>query len=113
SHLCLLLSCHPFLIPFFYRVSRRRDLHSFPTRRSSDLGQQFAVSLPRLATVALGGGVSMGWSWDLTRHVNVAFSGGLRRMGVIRSEEHTSELQSRENLVCRLLLEKKKNSLRI
>src|SRR5690606_40038956 len=27
---------------------------------------------------------------------------------VIRSEEHTSELQSRENLVCRLLLEKKK-----
>src|SRR5690606_40635870 len=32
----------------------------------------------------------------------------LRRRGVTRSEEHTSELQSRENLVCRLLLEKKK-----
>src|SRR5436309_10288921 len=30
---------------------------------------------------------------------------------VSRSEEHTSELQSRENLVCRLLLEKKKNKL--
>src|SRR2546430_5537237 len=29
--------------------------------------------------------------------------------GVIRSEEHTSELQSQSNLVCRLLLEKKKN----
>src|SRR5690606_26385187 len=29
--------------------------------------------------------------------------------GDLRSEEHTSELQSRENLVCRLLLEKKKN----
>src|SRR5436309_4847497 len=29
---------------------------------------------------------------------------------VVRSEEHTSELQSRENLVCRLLLEKKKTS---
>src|SRR5690606_39831508 len=28
--------------------------------------------------------------------------------GKARSEEHTSELQSRENLVCRLLLEKKK-----
>src|SRR5690606_42159703 len=27
----------------------------------------------------------------------------------VRSEEHTSELQSRENLVCRLLLEKKKH----
>src|SRR5690606_453404 len=31
---------------------------------------------------------------------------------VVRSEEHTSELQSRENLVCRLLLEKKKNKTR-
>src|SRR2546427_5679555 len=30
-------------------------------------------------------------------------------MGVHRSEEHTSELQSQSNLVCRLLLEKKKN----
>src|SRR2546430_14696067 len=29
--------------------------------------------------------------------------------GVRRSEEHTSELQSQSNLVCRLLLEKKKN----
>src|SRR3712207_8922089 len=29
--------------------------------------------------------------------------------GVLRSEEHTSELQSRQYLVCRLLLEKKKN----
>src|SRR6266700_7737887 len=28
----------------------------------------------------------------------------------VRSEEHTSELQSRENIVCRLLLEKKKNN---
>src|SRR5690606_41089462 len=32
-----------------------------------------------------------------------------RSLRVPRSEEHTSELQSRENLVCRLLLEKKKN----
>src|SRR5690606_39681432 len=30
-----------------------------------------------------------------------------RRQHVLRSEEHTSELQSREKLVCRLLLEKK------
>src|SRR2546427_3935095 len=30
--------------------------------------------------------------------------------GVRRSEEHTSELQSQSNLVCRLLLEKKKNA---
>src|SRR5436309_10988156 len=33
---------------------------------------------------------------------------GLVRVDHVRSEEHTSELQSRENLVCRLLLEKKK-----
>src|SRR2546427_8100492 len=32
--------------------------------------------------------------------------------GSTRSEEHTSELQSQSNLVCRLLLEKKKNSKR-
>src|SRR6266511_3765528 len=32
----------------------------------------------------------------------------LERAPQVRSEEHTSELQSRENLVCRLLLEKKK-----
>src|SRR5690606_40536074 len=32
----------------------------------------------------------------------------LVRAGLARSEDHTSELQSRENLVCRLLLEKKK-----
>src|SRR6266511_5904788 len=36
---------------------------------------------------------------------------GVRRQGpAARSEEHTSELQSRENIVCRLLLEKKKNT---
>src|SRR5690606_39571724 len=34
----------------------------------------------------------------------------LMRSPSTRSEEHTSELQSRENLVCRLLLEKKKNN---
>src|SRR5690606_40071287 len=39
------------------------------------------------------------------------FGGGgmMLAFGVLRSEEHTSELQSRENLVCRLLLEKKKH----
>src|SRR5690606_20295851 len=38
--------------------------------------------------------------------INGVHQGGLRNLK--RSEEHTSELQSRENLVCRLLLEKKK-----
>src|SRR3712207_7937134 len=34
-------------------------------------------------------------------------------LGVVRSEEHTSELQSRQYLVCRLLLEKKKKRYQI
>src|SRR3712207_6900611 len=39
--------------------------------------------------------------------------GAPARAGVVgRSEEHTSELQSRQYLVCRLLLEKKKNRTR-
>src|SRR2546430_3439300 len=37
----------------------------------------------------------------------------LRRLGLlVRSEEHTSELQSQSNLVCRLLLEKKKKQVK-
>src|SRR2546430_13213865 len=35
----------------------------------------------------------------------------LAQPGTVRSEEHTSELQSQSNLVCRLLLEKKKKSI--
>src|SRR5690606_40074097 len=35
----------------------------------------------------------------------------LYRIACVRSEEHTSELQSRENIVCRLLLEKKNPSV--
>src|SRR5256885_8475312 len=38
---------------------------------------------------------------------------GALGMGLARSEEHTSELQSPCNIVCRLLLEKKKPSLRL
>src|SRR2546430_11453562 len=40
---------------------------------------------------------------------HVEFEEGLRRTIEWRSEEHTSELQSQSNLVCRLLLEKKNN----
>src|SRR5438105_8102617 len=36
---------------------------------------------------------------------------GLRLLLVMRSEEHTSELQSRVDIVCRLLLEKKKETI--
>src|SRR2546427_701188 len=47
-----------------------------------------------------------------TSYVNCRLSGTnyrvIARKSTIRSEEHTSELQSQSNLVCRLLLEKKK-----
>src|SRR2546427_8143959 len=39
----------------------------------------------------------------------LAFISGATPVLTLRSEEHTSELQSQSNLVCRLLLEKKKN----
>src|SRR5260221_1334547 len=44
------------------------------------------------------------------RHLLVSCCGTWGKSRGIRSEEHTSELQSHSDLVCRLLLEKKKNS---
>src|SRR3712207_7146975 len=49
---------------------------------------------------------------SLTREL-LPFKDGAFRLAIdARSEEHTSELQSRQYLVCRLLLEKKKNIIR-
>src|SRR5205085_4766576 len=53
----------------------------------------------------LGGNQSVGF--DARVITSAADPAGLRR-DLFRSEEHTSELQSQSNLVCRLLLEKKK-----
>src|SRR5690606_41912095 len=56
----------------------------------------------------LGGdstGAGAGTAPVTIKHYLTGYAPGL---GCTRSEEHTSELQSRENLVCRLLLEKKK-----
>src|SRR5690349_22849298 len=69
----------------------------FPTRRSSDL--QAAASI-RASILALGL-----TTLSVRSHCNQM---GASLLGAIRSEEHTSELQSRRELVCRLLLEKKK-----
>src|SRR5437870_12840047 len=71
-------------------------LHSFPTRRSSDLAPVPHRVLP--ATLA---------GWVI---VTAAFAFVPTPAPAWRSEEHTSELQSRGHLVCRLLLEKKKNA---
>src|SRR3989475_7696713 len=45
---------------------------------------------------------------EITRLANLIAELGAINMAALRSEEHTSELQSQSNLVCRLLLEKKK-----
>src|SRR5207302_8920598 len=78
--------------PFFlYCPGDHRDLHSFPTRRSSDLRSRWALQARSRQPIS-----SRCWSRPTGWHATKS-----------RSEEHTSELQSRENLVCRLLLEKK------
>src|SRR2546430_7077539 len=53
------------------------------------------------------------WEWKVTPSANSGVKYNVsEEMSIAqnRSEEHTSELQSQSNLVCRLLLEKKKNS---
>src|SRR5439155_24053158 len=96
-----LITVSPFF--FFYSFAPPPHLHSFPTRRSSDLRPR-----PRIAA----------WRPDLDRHGEGrggpprtrARRRARERRHRPRSEEHTSELQSRGHLVCRLLLEKKKRS---
>src|SRR2546430_5192502 len=51
------------------------------------------------------------WGWESSPHVHAGTGRLSAAASVKRSEEHTSELQSQSNLVCRLLLEKKKNSI--
>src|SRR5439155_3824806 len=107
--------------PFFFSASAYpRDRHSFPTRRSSDLrilSAEFVDRGIRVNTLSPGPtdtamfgrfpGEEQGEAVkDVLRTNNPS-----KRMAdplEIRSEEHTSELQSRGHLVCRLLLEKKK-----
>src|SRR3712207_7068189 len=67
---------------------------------------------PREHQATAAAGRAAVWAKDETRS-RKASSTGARIAGrpvSIRSEEHTSELQSRQYLVCRLLLEKKKNT---
>src|SRR5690606_41812564 len=94
-----------------------RHLLSFPTRRSSDL--RGAASLAghrgrrrlrpdRLARRRARRGPRVPGGGARSERGGGGRPGGRSRAR--RSEEHTSELQSRENLVCRLLLEKKKRN---
>src|SRR5439155_20252558 len=93
------------IVFFIKEPPHRRDLPSFPTRRSSDLLCAWAAWRSGLRSIRARRAPApctnscarwrkkrraTGWPWW-------------------RSEEHTSELQSRGQLVCRLLLEKKKS----
>src|SRR5690606_41030670 len=108
------------LVLSFYRsYVAHPALHSFPTRRSSDLAQRaigihrdfqhqpaFQAALPQfLGVVAVADALHS--PTPVIEVGGVDHLAGVHR-DQLRSEEHTSELQSRENLVCRLLLEKKK-----
>src|SRR5207253_7498743 len=97
---------------FFSCSDHPRDLLSFPTRRSSDLVR---VRRTTRIELALAGAGSLAGTIDPLRAtqspgISPAFDRQTRqpRSHYFRSEEHTSELQSRGQLVCRLLLEKKK-----
>src|SRR5207249_8918594 len=110
-----MLYAHPSSL---YCSLARPDLHSFPTRRSSDLaGDLAAVShtAPLLSLFPLEerGALLERLAYKRTRQPRLDPARIRRakgRSGDRRSEEHTSELQSRFDLVCRLLLEKKKNT---
>src|SRR5690606_40457637 len=92
---------------FLYCSAHHRELHSFPTRRSSDLRPPWPGAWRTVACV--GDRAAQGPRRLRRRRAHAAEGCGVLRRVRDRSEEHTSELQSRENLVCRLLLEKKKN----
>src|SRR5205814_3543218 len=81
-----------------------RDLHSFPTRRSSDLARE--PNFPRQA-VAVRDGLHAAFAVPVGVGPETLGERGVEPVAD-RSEEHTSELQSLRHLVCRLLLEKKK-----
>src|SRR5690606_41926331 len=99
---------------FFSCYGDHPDLHSFPTRRSSDLeplvaDRQAIAEAPSQRVVMNDIAVpnAPGVVHQRLQRL-IVFVAPITALLPYRSEEHSSELQSRENLVCRLLLEKKK-----
>src|SRR5699024_12590564 len=105
-------------VSMYYSFVAYNALHSFPTRRSSDLVQVLfhhrgarQVRLNTATKKARQAAALALVQQDEHSHQNCGDDQyDLQSQNhELRSEEHTSELQSRFDLVCRLLLEKKKN----
>src|SRR5207249_11286953 len=101
------------LVSMLLNTVTNSQLHSFPTRRSSDLDVvEDAADDARLGEAAGRGGRPGHGRRGRGRLVGVVGGAALGvGAGQARSEEHTSELQSRFDFVCRLLLEKKNMDL--
>src|SRR5207253_11391860 len=107
---------------FFILVSHPplRSHPSFPTRRSCDLlNAEHAFINPAMILLYIpdrrAENVVLSIpnppeNWRAASATGIESPGGARTFFFKRSEEHTSELQSRGHLVCRLLLEKKKKN---
>src|SRR5690625_5782860 len=87
------LTCRPFLTLFPYTTLFRSEQNPWTQLIEEHIGGELHIT-----------GIPSG---DYGDRLNVAIAGD--ELPDLRSEEHTSELQSRGHLVCRLLLEKPKH----
>src|SRR5690606_41675259 len=85
---------------FFVNDPATTEIYTLSLHDALPISETKSTSMP-LPCIHVSFGVSHLW---VDNFISPPFESS-----VVRSEEHTSELQSRENLVCRLLLEKKKN----
>src|SRR5690606_41292485 len=104
----------------FISTAVHTSLHTFPTRRSSDLHILTPHKVLKHGKLITDGSNSHAFYADIdfngtvVRLINIYLQPFQLQKSMVRptsdasvnqrSEEHTSELQSRENLVCRLLL---------
>src|SRR3712207_8458024 len=95
---------------FFYGYGGHRDLLSFPTRRSSDLATGSTTTVVAVPASTRRTPYSITARTPSPRSTVVVTPRSASPTSSSRSEEHTSELQSRQYIVCRLLLEKKQTA---
>src|SRR5207244_10192725 len=101
------------------RSAPSRALHSFPTRRSSDLCRAGAGTISTMCNLGADSlpttheasvkSCTVPQSEFVADYRSARSRSRSTLKELMRSEEHTSELQSPDHLVCRLLLEKKNN----